>query len=126
VVLVRMSLNIQKMLRVNELYITAQPIMVFTRDCVSLIYPVGYAYSIRTQTHMHTHTYIQDRAGLIHQLATYICTQYSFRTFTNTYTHVYIQDRVGLIHQLATLPEHPESVPINRLVAIKVCVCVCV
>mmetsp|Transcript_34794 Transcript_34794/g.88137 ORF Transcript_34794/g.88137 Transcript_34794/m.88137 type:complete len:442 (-) Transcript_34794:417-1742(-) len=29
------------------------------------------------------------------------------------------QDRVGLIHQLATLPAHPESVPINRLVAIK-------
>ncbi len=27
---------------------------------------------------------------------------------------------MGLIHQLATLPEHPESVPINRLVAIKV------
>ena len=50
------------------------------------------------------------------------------------------QDRVGLIHQLATLPAHPESVPINRLVAIKgtpmevgarcvcvyVCACVCV
>jgi biotin synthase len=29
-------------------------------------------------------------------------------------------DRVGLIHQLATLPAHPESVPINRLVAVKV------
>mmetsp|Transcript_11136 Transcript_11136/g.19455 ORF Transcript_11136/g.19455 Transcript_11136/m.19455 type:complete len:453 (-) Transcript_11136:274-1632(-) len=29
------------------------------------------------------------------------------------------QDRVGLLHQLATLPEHPESVPINRLVAIQ-------
>ncbi|KAG2483647.1 hypothetical protein HYH03_017523 [Edaphochlamys debaryana] len=29
------------------------------------------------------------------------------------------QDRVGLLHQLATLPAHPESVPINRLVAIK-------
>ena len=28
------------------------------------------------------------------------------------------QDRVGLIHQLATLPEHPESVPINSLVAV--------
>lgn len=28
-------------------------------------------------------------------------------------------DRVGLLHQLATLPAHPESVPINRLVAIK-------
>ncbi|CAG9460505.1 unnamed protein product [Pedinophyceae sp. YPF-701] len=28
-------------------------------------------------------------------------------------------DRVGLLHQLATLPEHPESVPINSLVAIK-------
>ena len=34
-----------------------------------------------------------------------------------------VQDRVGLIHQLATLPEHPESVPINRLVAIKVRSC---
>uniref|UniRef100_A0A383W910 biotin synthase n=1 Tax=Tetradesmus obliquus TaxID=3088 RepID=A0A383W910_TETOB len=29
------------------------------------------------------------------------------------------QDRVGLLLQLATLPEHPESVPINRLVAVK-------
>ena len=29
------------------------------------------------------------------------------------------QDRVGLLHQLATLPEHPESVPINALVAVK-------
>lgn len=29
------------------------------------------------------------------------------------------KDRVGLIHQLATLPAHPESVPINRLVAVK-------
>lgn len=28
------------------------------------------------------------------------------------------KDRVGLIHQLATLPMHPESVPINSLVAI--------
>ena len=28
-------------------------------------------------------------------------------------------DRVGLLHQLATLPEHPESVPINALVAVK-------
>lgn len=28
-------------------------------------------------------------------------------------------DRIGLLHQLATLPEHPESVPINRLVAVK-------
>jgi hypothetical protein len=28
-------------------------------------------------------------------------------------------DRVGLIHQLATLPAHPESVPINRLVAVQ-------
>lgn len=28
-------------------------------------------------------------------------------------------DRVGLLHQLATLPAHPESVPINSLVAIK-------
>ena len=26
-------------------------------------------------------------------------------------------DRVGLLHTLATLPEHPESVPINRRVA---------
>ncbi|KAK9815731.1 hypothetical protein WJX72_008706 [[Myrmecia] bisecta] len=29
-----------------------------------------------------------------------------------------LKDRVGLIHQLATLPEHPESVPINALVAV--------
>jgi biotin synthase len=28
------------------------------------------------------------------------------------------QDRVGLLHQLATLPEHPESVPINMLVKV--------
>ncbi|WPT15143.1 Biotin synthase [Picochlorum sp. SENEW3] len=28
-------------------------------------------------------------------------------------------DRVGLFHQLATLPAHPESVPINALVAVK-------
>ena len=28
------------------------------------------------------------------------------------------KDRVGLIHQLATLPEHPESVPINSLVSV--------
>ena len=28
------------------------------------------------------------------------------------------RDRVGLIHQLATLPSHPESVPINSLVAV--------
>ena len=28
------------------------------------------------------------------------------------------KDRVGLIHQLAPLPEHPESVPINALVAV--------
>jgi biotin synthase len=27
-------------------------------------------------------------------------------------------DRVGLLHVLATLPEHPESVPINALVAV--------
>ena len=27
------------------------------------------------------------------------------------------KDRVGLLHVLATLPEHPESVPINALVA---------
>lgn len=29
------------------------------------------------------------------------------------------KDRIGLLHQLATLPEHPESVPINALVAVK-------
>jgi biotin synthase len=29
------------------------------------------------------------------------------------------EDRVGLLHTLATLPEHPESVPINLLVPIK-------
>jgi len=28
-------------------------------------------------------------------------------------------DRVGLLHTLATLPEHPESVPINALVAVE-------
>ncbi|GAQ90112.1 Biotin synthase [Klebsormidium nitens] len=28
------------------------------------------------------------------------------------------EDRVGLIHTLATLPEHPESVPINALLAV--------
>lgn len=28
-------------------------------------------------------------------------------------------DRVGLLHVLATLPEHPESVPINALVSVK-------
>jgi biotin synthase len=28
-------------------------------------------------------------------------------------------DRIGLLLQLATLPAHPESVPINRLVAVK-------
>ncbi|CAJ1329718.1 unnamed protein product, partial [Effrenium voratum] len=29
------------------------------------------------------------------------------------------EDRIGLLHTLATLPEHPESVPINALVAIE-------
>jgi biotin synthase len=29
------------------------------------------------------------------------------------------EDRIGMLHTLATLPEHPESVPINALVAIK-------
>lgn len=28
------------------------------------------------------------------------------------------EDRIGLLHSLATLPEHPQSVPINRLVPI--------
>lgn len=28
-------------------------------------------------------------------------------------------DRVGLLHTLATLPTHPESVPINALLAMK-------
>ena len=28
-------------------------------------------------------------------------------------------DRVGLLHQLATMPEHPESVPINELVRVE-------
>ena len=28
------------------------------------------------------------------------------------------EDRAGLLHQLATLPEHPQSVPINTLVKI--------
>lgn len=30
-----------------------------------------------------------------------------------------VNDRVGLLHVLATLPEHPESVPVNALVPIK-------
>lgn len=30
-----------------------------------------------------------------------------------------VSDRAGLLQQLATMPVHPESVPINRLVAIK-------
>eukprot|EP00897_Mesotaenium_endlicherianum_P010829 jgi/Mesen1/9775/ME000007S09830 len=29
------------------------------------------------------------------------------------------EDRVGLLHTLATLPEHPESVPINALLAVE-------
>ncbi|HEY4545646.1 MAG TPA: biotin synthase BioB [Pedomonas sp.] len=29
------------------------------------------------------------------------------------------EDRVGMLHALATLPEHPQSVPINRLVQVK-------
>jgi biotin synthase len=29
------------------------------------------------------------------------------------------EDRVGMIHALATLPEHPESVPINMLVQVE-------
>ncbi|CAM6094735.1 unnamed protein product [Calypogeia fissa] len=29
------------------------------------------------------------------------------------------EDRVGLLHTLATLPEHPESVPVNALLAVK-------
>ncbi|CAK9166836.1 unnamed protein product [Ilex paraguariensis] len=29
------------------------------------------------------------------------------------------EDRVGLLHTLATLPSHPESVPINSLIAVK-------
>ena len=29
------------------------------------------------------------------------------------------EDRVGLLHTLATLPQHPESVPINQLVQVK-------
>ena len=28
-------------------------------------------------------------------------------------------DRVGMIHTLATLPQHPESVPVNALVAVE-------
>ena len=30
-----------------------------------------------------------------------------------------VEDRVGLVYTLATMPEHPESVPINALVPIK-------
>lgn len=29
------------------------------------------------------------------------------------------EDRIGMLHTLATLPEHPESVPVNALVAVK-------
>jgi biotin synthase len=29
------------------------------------------------------------------------------------------EDRIGMLHTLATLPEHPESVPINALVRVK-------
>ncbi|KAJ3079423.1 biotin synthase [Rhizoclosmatium hyalinum] len=29
------------------------------------------------------------------------------------------EDRVGMLHTLATLPEHPESVPVNALLAVK-------
>ena len=29
------------------------------------------------------------------------------------------EDRIGMLHTLATLPEHPESVPINALVPVK-------
>ena len=29
------------------------------------------------------------------------------------------QDRISLLHQLSSMPIHPESVPINRLVAIQ-------
>jgi biotin synthase-like enzyme len=29
------------------------------------------------------------------------------------------EDRVGLLHTLSTLPTHPESVPINALIAVK-------
>jgi len=29
------------------------------------------------------------------------------------------EDRVGLLHTLSTLPEHPESVPVNALLAVK-------
>ena len=28
-------------------------------------------------------------------------------------------DRIGMLHTLATMPEHPESVPINALLAVK-------
>ncbi|XP_024542283.1 biotin synthase, mitochondrial [Selaginella moellendorffii] len=30
-----------------------------------------------------------------------------------------VEDRIGLLHTLSTLPQHPESVPINALVAVK-------
>lgn len=40
---------------------------------------------------------------------------YSLRTSS----HVINMNRVGLLHTLATLEEHPESVPINALVAIE-------
>jgi biotin synthase len=30
-----------------------------------------------------------------------------------------LNDRIGMLHTLATLPEHPESVPVNALVAVE-------
>lgn len=30
-----------------------------------------------------------------------------------------VEDRIGMIYTLATLPEHPESVPVNALVAVE-------
>jgi biotin synthase len=40
-------------------------------------------------------------------------------TRINSHKHADPHDRIGLFHQLATLPAHPESVPINALVAVK-------
>ncbi len=40
-------------------------------------------------------------------------------THTHTHAHTRTHARIGLFHQLATLPAHPESVPINALVAVK-------
>ena len=44
---------------------------------------------------------------------------YAHYALTRSCTRPISMDRIGLFHQLATLPAHPESVPINALVAVK-------